>query len=59
MFDKIPLNHYESKKRLTSKRLTEKELNDKTYGEGNLPNATFSIMGSTEALSLPPITDYA
>lgn len=54
MFDKIPLNHYESKKRLTSKRLTEKELNDKTYGEGNLPNATFSIMGSTEALSLPP-----
>lgn len=59
MFEKIPLSHYEPHKRLTSKQLTDKELNDKKYGDGNLPNASFSLMGSVESFQIPPITDYA
>lgn len=59
MFENIPLNHYEPHRRLTSSRLTAKELHDKSYGEGNLPNASFSISGSVESFQVPPVTDYA
>lgn len=58
MFDNIPLSYYDPGKVLSSKRLTEQQKQDTRYGEGNLPNASYMILGTMDAFDLPPITEY-
>ena len=53
------LSYSDPGKVLSSKRLTEQQKQDTRYGEGNLPNASYMILGTLDAFDLPPVTEYA
>ena len=59
MFDRIKFNTTISTKKLSSKRVTEGAIKKGNYNAQALANADFSIWGSVDSFSKPPITDFA
>lgn len=59
MFDKINLTTTTAKSRLSSRHVTEETLSNKSYVRENLLNSRFSISGSADCFTLPPISDFA
>lgn len=59
MFDNIPLTSYTAPERLSPRQLTEDVFDEKKYERDNLLNSNYSIIGSVDTITLPPITEYA
>ena len=59
MFDKIPLQHYKSAKRLSSRLINVDDVDQNRYDTDSIRRSEYSIMGSVDTLSLPPISSYA
>ena len=59
MFEQIELITTIADHRISSRFLDEETKYNKKYGEGNLPNANFSILGAIDEFKLPPISETA
>ncbi len=59
MFDQIKFTTTKSTQKLTSRKVTASVIKKGDYNAKALANATFSIWGSVDSFSKPPITDFA
>lgn len=59
MFEKIRFERTKTEKRLTSKKISYENARKQGYNINAFTNASFSISGSVDAFSKPPISDFA
>ena len=59
MFNRIKFTTTKSTKKLTSRKVTANAIKKGDYNALALANANFSIWGSVDSFSKPPITDFA
>lgn len=59
MFEQIEFLTVKPEHRLSSRFIDDTVKNDSKYGEGNLPNANFSMMFTLDSFKMPPVSEHA
>lgn len=59
MFEGIRFERTKTEKRLTSRKISYENAREQGYNVNAITNASFSISGSVDAFSKPPVSDFA